>query len=229
MDFGIARAVRSRSQTGHGVMIGTPEYMSPEQAESEEVDARSDIYSLGVMLFEMATGRLPFEGATALSIAMKHKQEAPPSPQAIDSRIPDDVDRLILKCLEKNPADRFQTAGELLAELDRIAGDMPATTPVRSRPPASTSRQITLRHPLQKGADSGRRPGLGGIGGLHAVAAPCGAGRREDPKLRDSRRIREPDGDPVSTTCARWSPTCSSPAWKTRDESITTSSGCRTS
>jgi Serine/threonine protein kinase len=78
MDFGIARFTEMERVTGSGVMIGTPEYMSPEQAELGEVDARSDIYSLGVVLFEMVTGRVPFEGATPLSLAMKHKMEVPP-------------------------------------------------------------------------------------------------------------------------------------------------------
>jgi serine/threonine protein kinase len=77
MDFGIARSMEMKGITGAGVMIGTPEYMPPEQAEAKEVDQRSDIYSLGVILYEMVTGRVPFEGDTALSIAMKHKGEEP--------------------------------------------------------------------------------------------------------------------------------------------------------
>jgi len=77
MDFGIARAVRGKGITAAGVIVGTPEYMSPEQAEVKEVDQRSDIYSLGVILYEMVTGRVPFEGETALGIAMKHKSEMP--------------------------------------------------------------------------------------------------------------------------------------------------------
>jgi serine/threonine-protein kinase len=72
MDFGIARSIREKGITGPSVLIGTPEYMSPEQAEAKEVDQRSDIYSLGIILYEMATGRVPFEGETALSIALKH-------------------------------------------------------------------------------------------------------------------------------------------------------------
>ena len=74
MDFGIARSLETKGITGAGVMIGTPEYMSPEQVEGKEVDQRSDIYSLGVILYEMVTGKLPFEGDTPLSIAMKHKE-----------------------------------------------------------------------------------------------------------------------------------------------------------
>ncbi|MCJ7580216.1 MAG: serine/threonine protein kinase, partial [Candidatus Aminicenantes bacterium] len=120
MDFGIARTVKDKGITGSGVMIGTPEYMSPEQVEAKEVDQRSDIYSLGVILYEMVTGRVPFEGDTALSIAMKHKGESPKNPKEYNAQIPDVLCHVILKCLEKEREKRYQSAGELRAELENI-------------------------------------------------------------------------------------------------------------
>jgi serine/threonine protein kinase/tetratricopeptide (TPR) repeat protein len=120
MDFGIARSLHSKSITGEGLIIGTPEYMSPEQAEGKDSDRRSDIYSLGIILYEMVTGKVPFEGNTPLSVAMKHKLEAPRDPQELDSRIPDDLSLLILKCLEKNREIRYRDAEELRRELDKI-------------------------------------------------------------------------------------------------------------
>ena len=101
MDFGIARTVKEKGITGSGIMIGTPEYMSPEQAEAKEVDQRSDIYSLGIILYEMTTGRLPFEGDSALAVAMKHKGEIPSNPTQFNPQITEDLNRVILKCLEK--------------------------------------------------------------------------------------------------------------------------------
>jgi len=121
MDFGIARSITGKGITGAGVMIGTPEYMPPEQVDGEEVDQRSDIYSLGVILYEMVTGRVPFEGDTPLSIAMKQKSKMPEDPKEINSQIPEDLARLILKCLEKDKEKRYQKAEELLSELSKIA------------------------------------------------------------------------------------------------------------
>ncbi len=153
MDFGIARLSRAdRSRTGRGVMIGTPDYMSPEQAEGAEIDARSDLYSLGAMLFEMATGRLPFEAPTAVGMAVKHKTEPPPEPRSINPRIPDDLNRLILRLLEKDPAKRPQTAAEVRDALERIEREVPTTTPVVSRRATSTARQVTVSFPLKKAA-----------------------------------------------------------------------------
>jgi len=118
MDFGIARSLWGKGITGAGVMIGTPEYMSPEQVEGKEVDQRSDIYSLGVILYEMVTGRVPFEGDTALSIAMKHKTEEPENPKDFNPQIPESLSRLIVKCLEKKPERRYDSVQNMTRELD---------------------------------------------------------------------------------------------------------------
>ena len=127
MDFGIARSLRTKGLTGAGVIIGTPEYMSPEQVEGNETDQRSDIYSLGIILYEMATGRVPFEGETALSIAMKQKSEIPKNPKDLNPQIPEDLSGVILRCLEKDKEKRFQSAGEVLSDLAGIARGIPIT------------------------------------------------------------------------------------------------------
>jgi predicted ATPase len=131
MDFGIARSIEAKGVTQTGMMIGTPDYMSPEQAEGKEADQRSDIYSLGIILYEMATGRLPFEGNTALSVALKHKTEMPADPRELNDKLSDDLSSVILKCLEKSPEARFQSVEELLSELRNIEEGLPLTTSVR--------------------------------------------------------------------------------------------------
>jgi serine/threonine protein kinase/tetratricopeptide (TPR) repeat protein len=150
MDFGIARSVKGKGITGAGVMIGTPEYMSPEQAEVKEVDQRSDVYSLGVILYEMVTGRVPFEGETPLGIAMKHKSEMPKDPREINAQIPEDLSRVTLRCLEKNREKRYQSAGEVRSELENIEKGIPTTEKVVPKRKPITSREITVQFSVKK-------------------------------------------------------------------------------
>ncbi len=124
MDFGIARALQSgvTSMTQTGMVVGTPQYLSPEQALGRGVDERSDLYSVGCMLFELLTGRLPFDGDSPLAVAYQHVQEEPPVPSTINRSLPPAVDALIARALKKNPAERFPTADAMQDECLRVAG-----------------------------------------------------------------------------------------------------------
>ena len=150
MDFGIARSLKVKGMTGAGVVIGTPEYMSPEQIEGQDVDGRSDIYSLGIILYEMMTGRVPFEGDTFLSIAVKQKTERPRNPRDLNPQVPDDLVRLILRCLEKDKVKRYQSIGDVLADLGRIEKGMPTTEKVLPSVKPSTAHEITVKFTPRK-------------------------------------------------------------------------------
>ena len=145
MDFGIARSLKAKGITGAGVMIGTPEYMSPEQVEGKEVDERSDIYSLGVILYEMITGQVPFEGDTPFTVGVKHKSEIPKDPKELNAQMPDELSGMILRCLEKDKNSRYRSAGELLTDLVNIEKGIPVIQKVMPQKTPLTSKEITLK------------------------------------------------------------------------------------
>lgn len=123
-DFGIARASSTNTITlTGGVVMGSVHYFSPEQARGGQVTARSDLYSLGIMFYEMLTGRLPFDGESSVAVAIKHLQEVPPAPTTIISSLPPALDRIINRAIQKNPDARYQTARELVDELDAFMVD----------------------------------------------------------------------------------------------------------
>ncbi len=150
-DFGIARAGTSQ-MTETGSIVGTAQYLSPEQARGGEVDQRSDLYSLGVVLYELLTGKTPFEGDTPVEIAMKHLSNAPKPPSKLRPDIPEELDMVVLRALAKNPDDRYQSADEMEADLERVARGAPvaaatadSATQVLRRvpPPAATPADST--------------------------------------------------------------------------------------
>ncbi|MGW9437014.1 protein kinase domain-containing protein [Streptomyces sp. NPDC055607] len=123
MDFGIARALQSPhsvSMTQTGTVIGTPQYLSPEQALGRTVDPRSDLYSVGCLLYELVTGTVPFAGDSALSIAYAHVQQAPRIPSTLNPALPPAVDALVLRAMQKDPSARFPGAAEMLAAVDEV-------------------------------------------------------------------------------------------------------------
>jgi tetratricopeptide (TPR) repeat protein/tRNA A-37 threonylcarbamoyl transferase component Bud32 len=150
MDFGIARSLESEGTTQPGVIIGTPEYMSPEQTEFRDVDQRSDIYSLGIILFEMLTGKVPFEGETPISIAMKHKSDIPPDPAKFNPQVPEVLSQIIKTCLEKDLEKRYQSAEKLLADLDAMEQGLPTAERALSGRKAVTEKKITANFKQKK-------------------------------------------------------------------------------
>jgi len=151
-DFGIARAGASQ-MTEEGAIIGTAQYLSPEQARGAPVDQTSDLYSTGIVLFELLTGEVPFTGDSPVEIAMKHLGEIPPAPSDLRSDVPDDLDLVVVRALAKEPADRYQSAAAFDADLETVArggrvaaetaeaatmvlaGEATAATQIARRPP----------------------------------------------------------------------------------------------
>jgi len=131
MDFGIAREGNGGGITQTGMVMGTPQYISPEQAQGLAVDGRSDIYSLGVVLYEMLTGQLPFDDPNPVTVTYKQVREDPMPPSVIDPEIPATLEAIVMKAMSKNPANRFQNAQEMKADLLRFLEGMPVSaTPV---------------------------------------------------------------------------------------------------
>ena len=151
-DFGIARVTAGEPLTATGSVMGTASYLSPEQAKGEKVDARSDIYSLGCVLYEMLTGRAPFEADTPVSIAYKHVEEEPTAPSTVNPAVPHELEAVVMKALAKDPADRHHSTAEMASDLRQAAAaaadeatkvispeDRTAVLPVSPGGPASTA------------------------------------------------------------------------------------------
>ena len=172
MDFGIARAVAdtSATMTQTAAVIGTAQYLSPEQARGETVDARSDIYSAGCLLYELLVGRPPFIGESPVSVAYQHVRELPVAPSELDPVITPDIDAITLKALAKDPDDRYQSAREMKADITRVLAGQQATAVV---PRCSEHDQATRV----------------------VAAVPGGARRpRASPRSRRTRRSRARSG-----------------------------------
>src|SRR5579883_20818 len=127
-DFGIVRVAEDAGLTNSGIVLGTADYLSPEQARGETLTASSDLYSLGVVMFEMLTGRPPFVGPTAVSIAMQHASANPPTLRQFNPHIPPAIEQLVLRTLQKEPEDRFSSAAEMQQALRQCAREIARTT-----------------------------------------------------------------------------------------------------
>ncbi|MEO7908567.1 MAG: protein kinase [Roseiflexaceae bacterium] len=167
-DFGIAKIYEDTLQlTGEGNMVGTPAYMAPEQLQGKAVDARTDVYALGVVLYQALTGECPFIAETPLAVAMMHIHNPLRPPRQINTAIPEPIERIILRAMAKNPADRYQTAGEMADALRQVAGltPLPAAAilpkPMMVAPPATPSAPTVVPADLAAVPDAGAPPRVG--------------------------------------------------------------------
>ncbi len=151
MDFGIARAVAdtSATMTQTAAVIGTAQYLSPEQARGETVDSRSDLYSAGCLMYELLVGRPPFIGDSPVSVAYQHVRETPVPPSTFDPSISPDIDAITLKALAKDPADRYQTARDMKADIGRVLVGQQATAVVPRPDEAGTPTRVVAPPPVE--------------------------------------------------------------------------------
>lgn len=152
-DFGIAKIVTGAQFTSSGGMVGTPAYMAPEQGLGDQGDERSDLYSLGVIFYQLVTGRLPYEAETPLAIILKHLNDPVPSARATNPDVPEDVDTLIQRLMAKDPGDRYQTANDLIADIERIErGEPLAELGVVNERSTREMTPVILRTPISRRA-----------------------------------------------------------------------------
>jgi serine/threonine protein kinase len=149
-DFGIAQILGSTQHTVSGALMGTLNYMAPEQGLKGECDSRSDIYSLGIVLYEMLTGYTPFDADTPLAILMKHLNDPLPLPTQVDPALPSTLEQIVLKALAKDPDDRFQSAEEMSAALDKAAQDLSSGERPIVPPPGNFSQQAVFSGEARK-------------------------------------------------------------------------------
>ena len=182
MDFGIARLQSDATAPQTSSVIGTPAYFSPEQAQGLPVDSRSDIYSLGCVLYELLAHRPPFTGDTPVAIAYKQVNESPVPPSQVNPDVPPALDAVVMKCMAKNPANRYQSAAELSADLDRVRkGQDVEATPLLAVGAAGAATQVIARQPTQvmpppEPEDSSRKVWLGVLIALLVFLILAGGG-----------------------------------------------------
>ncbi len=228
-DFGIAKAVEesepdrpspSEALTGTGSIIGTAQYLAPEQVDGRAVDGRTDVYALGVVLYEMVCGRPPFTGETDMAVALKHITTNPVAPGAVRAGVPRALEEIVLRAMAKAPEHRYQSADELrlaLLSIDLRAGE--ATAVVLGAAPAPAGDRPGRPHPAARRAAQLRQAGapVGGAGAGHRRRRrDLGRGRRPLPAVghreAPDRRDRQPPSSPRSSPSPRRCPSTPRPA-----------------